>query len=354
MARETPEDADDLFADTRMSFGDHIEDLRFHLMRAIIGFVIAILVSFSFSYYVLQYIQKPIVKELRAFQAKRQAIYLEKLKAQYAQDPEHFGDANQPTEIELMIRPADWFKLLNLPPPRPPEGVTLEEWRVPISVMMKPIELAIQTKNANFLTDLPRELVAIEVTEVFMVYFKVSLLCGLVLGSPWIFWQIWLFVSAGLYPKEKKLVHVYLPFSLILFLFGVFFCELLVIPQAVHVLLEFNAWLGIDAVMRLEDWLNFALIMPVVFGVSFQTPMLMLILAKIGILDADSFRKKRRIAWFSLAVAAALIMPTQDVPSILMMQVPLVLLYEFGILLAAYGGKQKSEEVEDPEEAVGV
>ena len=81
----------------------------------------------------------------------------------------------------------------------------------------------------------------------------------------------------------------------------------------------------------------------------------MLFLAKVGIFDAASFRAKRRIAWFVLAVSAALIMPTTDIYTIFMMQVPLIGLYEFGILLAAWAGKkQAEEEVPDPDEMVGV
>jgi sec-independent protein translocase protein TatC len=150
-------------------------------------------------------------------------------------------------------------------------------------------------------------------------------------------------------------VHFYMPFSLALFLAGVFLCELFVIPQAVRFLLEFNEWIGVGAEWRLEDWLSFALMLPLVFGISFQTPLIMLFLAKIGIFDAAAFRAKRKIAWFSLIAIAAFAMPTTDPYAILMMQVPLIGLYEFGILLAAYvGKKQAKEEVPDPEEMVGV
>src|SRR5262249_36964301 len=83
----------------------------------------------------------------------------------------------------------------------------------------------------------------LNVQEAFMVWFKVCILCGLVLGSPWIFWQVWRFVAAGLYPQEKKYVHVYLPLSLGLFLAGVAVCEFAVIPKAIEALLWFNEWL---------------------------------------------------------------------------------------------------------------
>src|SRR5436190_1160864 len=79
--------------------------------------------------------------------------------------------------------------------------------------------------------------------EAFFVWFKVCLVTGLVVGSPWIFWQVWMFVAAGLYPEEKGLVHKYLPISLGLFLAGVVICELFVIPKALEALLWFNEWL---------------------------------------------------------------------------------------------------------------
>src|SRR5207245_10128940 len=88
--------------------------------------------------------------------------------------------------------------------------------------------------------------VSLSVVEAFMTYFKVALRCGLVLGSPWIFIQIWSFIAVGLYPHEKRLVNVYLPFSLLLFLIGVLACQFLVIPKAVGALLWFNEWLDMN------------------------------------------------------------------------------------------------------------
>ncbi|HEV8060487.1 MAG TPA: twin-arginine translocase subunit TatC, partial [Gemmataceae bacterium] len=239
--------------------------------------------------------------------------------------------------------------------PTPQADAAADEDWVPLTLRIHPLDHALIVQEADRIVKKSDELTTFKITEGMMIWLEVSLICGLVLGSPWIFYQLWSFVGAGLYSTEKKLVHVYMPFSLALFLFGVFLCELVVIPQAVRVLLEFNAWLNVNTDLRLEDWLSFALMMPVVFGVSFQTPLVMLFLAKVGIFDAESFRAKRRIAWFVLAVTAALIMPSTDPSTILMMQLPLIGLYEFGILLAAYvGKKQAEEEVPDPDEMVGV
>jgi sec-independent protein translocase protein TatC len=142
--------------------------------------------------------------------------------------------------------------------------------------------------------------------------------------------------------------------SLGLFLTGVVVCQLLVIPKAIQGLLWFNEWLGLEPELRFNEWLSFALLLPVVFGFSFQTPMVMLFLAKLGILDADSFRKKRRMAWFVMAIFSAIFTPA-DALSMLMMWVPMVGLYELGIVMVQYSARPSEEEMEStPDELVEV
>ena len=140
--------------------------------------------------------------------------------------------------------------------------------------------------------------------------------------------QLWSFVAAGLYPHEKRLVNVYLPYSIGLFLVGVFLCEFFVIPKAVGALLWFNEWLGLEPDLRLNEWLGFAILMPVVFGVSFQTPLVMLFTERIGIFDVPTFRSYRRIAWFVMALIAAIILPATDAMSMLLLAGPMCVLYE--------------------------
>src|SRR4029453_2695127 len=118
-----------------------------------------------------------------------------------------------------------------------------------------------------------RTLKTLSIQEPLVVYFKIAIMAGFVLSSPWVFYQIWAFIAAGLYPHEKRLVNVYLPFSLGLFLVGVFFCGFFVIPKAIEALLWFNEWLGFQPELRLNEWLGFAIFMPLVFGLSFQTPL---------------------------------------------------------------------------------
>jgi sec-independent protein translocase protein TatC len=161
-----------------------------------------------------------------------------------------------------------------------------------------------------------------------------------VLGSPWIFWQLWSFVAAGLYPHEKKYVYLYLPFSLGLFLAGVLLCEFLVIPKALEALLWFNEWLDVEPNMRLDEWLGFAVMMPLAFGVSFQVPLVMLFLERTGILTVGNYKAKRRIAIFLMAIFAAVITPTPDVVNFSLLWVPMCFLYELGIRLRKFSGRK--------------
>jgi sec-independent protein translocase protein TatC len=101
----------------------------------------------------------------------------------------------------------------------------------------------------------------------------------------------------------------------------------------VEALLWFNEWLGMEPELRLNEWLGFAIIMPLIFGLTFQTPLVMLFMERIGFLRIETMRKQRRIAWFVMAIFAALVTPSPDVLSMLLLWLPMSLLYELGILL---------------------
>ncbi|MGH7168809.1 MAG: twin-arginine translocase subunit TatC, partial [Gemmataceae bacterium] len=220
----------------------------------------------------------------------------------------------------------------------------------------EPLTDALYRQQATRIANDLDSMATLNVMEAFMVWFKVCVVCGFVLGSPWIFWQVWMFVAAGLYPHEKRLVHVYLPASLGLFLTGVLICEFLVIPRAIEALLWFNEWLGLKPDLRLNEWLSFAIYMPLIFGVSFQTPLVMVFTARLGIVNADSFRNKRRYAWMGMALFAAICTPSTDAVSMLFLWVPMSLLFELGIWLIKMSPTEPElgEDVPESEEMIEV
>ncbi len=205
----------------------------------------------------------------------------------------------------------------NLPPPQP-KVLRLLTW--------KPVESSVQT---------------LSVSEPFMIWFKAAIILGTIVASPWIFWQIWTFVAAGLYPQEKSYVYTFLPFSLALFFAGAAMAFFFVFPFVLKFLFSFNQRIGIDPNPRLSEWLNFALFLPLGFGISFQLPLVMLLLERIGIVTIEVYIGKWRIAVLIISVLSMLLTPA-DPSSMLLMGIPLTFLYFGGIGLCKWLPKRRS------------
>ena len=177
----------------------------------------------------------------------------------------------------------------------------------------------------------------------------VGLVLGLVISSPMILYELWSFVAAGLYPHERKYVYYLLPTSIGLFFAGVLVCQIFVMPAALEALLSFNAWLEIDPDLRLREWLSFAIMMPLITGVCFQTPLVMLFLGKIGIFSSADFLSKWRIAIFILLIFAAVVSPSVDAVSLFILWIPMCGLYFLGIFMVKMVEKER-EEVQQTEQ----
>ncbi len=372
MKHEDHADPDDMFADTRMTFGEHIEDLRTHLMRALKGFIFGMILAFFLAKPILAFITAPVDAELNAYY-QRYFDERDRKLTESGQDgelpkvpmrriivlqrPLNVDDEGNKRPNEDVVFPRlmrglmGLLRSLQVDDLVNPLKVDKEGWVKVEQVFPDPLALAKYNQELDQYYN-PKTLKTLSVEEGFVIYFKVSIMAGFVISSPWVFWQVWMFIAAGLYPHEKRLVNVYLPVSLVLFIAGVLICEFFVIPKAVEALLWFNEWLGFQPDLRLNEWLGFAIFMPIVFGVAFQTPLAMLFTFMIGLFDIESFKEKRRIAWFLMAIFAAVITPSTDAVSMLFMWVPMCLLYEFGILLCWYKQKQRGPDEEfEPEES---
>lgn len=350
-------DPEDMFADTRMSFGDHIEDLRSHLLRAIVGFIAAMFLCVlpPIGPWAIEFVTSPVKTQLVAFYDRYYANRFEKL-------GDRIREETNPVLIMLDV-PAPMLKAAfegkipndaNRMAAVDVEKLTEADWiKIPVKIDFVALSKTLNDINRKVR---PESLTTFTVQEMFVVYFKVGILVGFVISSPWVFYQLWSFVAAGLYPHEKRLVNYYLPVSVGLFLAGVFLCEFFALPKAIEALLYFNEWLEVTPELRLSEWLSFAIIMPLIFGISFQTPIVMLFMFKVGVADIQTFRNKRRISIFIMAVFSAVITPTPDIVNWLMLWLPMCLLYEVGIGLCMLQPKSLSEEMDDAEldEMVGV
>lgn len=325
-------DPDDFFSETRMSFGDHIEDLRTHLIKAAMWFVVALLIGFIIGKEVLRFISRPVERELEYFHKRRQ----EKLRANINTDEDlkEINKASPWFQVEIprgMLQKSASDEKLKDKDLEEPKGEveTIKLWmRYP-----QPLDVSLKTAESTRKVASKTGLSALSVTEGFVAYLKICFVCGFVLGSPGILWQLWKFVAAGLYPHEKKYVHLYVPFSVFLLFAGVALCEWIVIPKAIRALLWFNEWLELEPDLRFSEWLGFAILLPLVFGLAFQTPIVVLFMCRIGIVTTDDIRSKRKIIWFVMAIISAMITP-QDIYSMVFLLIPLVVLLEIGIFVA--------------------
>ncbi len=343
-------DPEDIFADTRMSFGDHIEELRQHLWKAIAGLLIGVILSAFVARPVLHFISKPVEDELLALYDRR----IDKAMNELKNDEESTNQDKQISIIKLDRR--DLLEALGLKDPKPPAQDSRDNEWVTVRMWLNPSQVVTASQKVEQLVNRRTHLAVFNVTEGFMVYFKLCFVVGLLIASPWVFYQLWAFVASGLYPHEKRYVNIYLPFSLFLFVAGVLMCEFWVIPKAVHYLLEFNEWLGLEADLRLNEWLSFAILTPLIFGLSFQTPLVMLFLTKLGIFTSETFRSKRRHAWFTLLIFAIIAAPSADLASVCSLWLATCGLYELGIILARYAERSRERDIDvpEPEEMVEV
>jgi sec-independent protein translocase protein TatC len=341
-------DPDDLFAHTRMSLGDHIEELRTHLWRAIKGFLVAMVLGFFVANYLLQFIAAPVEKGLKEFRDRRVKRVKEELEKNMAS--EEIKKANEIQEVQRDVKLKPLAKALGLD-----DSKFTEDEYAPLIMRVRPVDEAILLTKAMELVGPAPTLKSLSITEAFVVWCKVAIYAGFVLASPWIFYQLWMFVAAGLYPHEKRYVHVYLPFSLGLFLAGVALCEFVVLPMGIKYLLEFNEWINVEPDLRLNEWLSFAIFMPLIFGLSFQTPLVMLFLERIGVFTWQTYLAYWRIAIFTLGVLAMVFSASPDPLSFAFMAVPMCGLYFLGIFLC-YIQPRRGVDLEepDPEELVEV
>jgi sec-independent protein translocase protein TatC len=245
-----------------------------------------------------------------------------------------------------------------------------------------------------------------ELGQPFMVYIKVSLVCAAVIAGPWMLYQIWQFVAAGLYPHERKYITKYVPLSIGLLIAGFLFVYFIVLPWTINFFLIFGDSISLprDAPshvastlpsgpmpiaplldgdpphpapgqfwfnlpegrlkfflnqgdvrvipfgpsnllsphITLSEYIDLVLGTLLTFGLCFQLPLVVLTLTKIGIVQVAQLRAFRRYVYFVLAIVAACMTPGDVVTAMLALMAPLVLLYELGILLSAWGaGKEE-------------
>lgn len=183
--------------------------------------------------------------------------------------------------------------------------------------------------------------------EMFITYLKVSLIAGILLAAPFIFYELWLFIAPGLYQREKKYVIPFVLFSTILFVGGSLFGYFVVFPFGFKFFLGFSNEY-VKALPSVKQYFSFSIKLLFAFGVVFEMPVVVFFLTKMGMVTSDFLKKQRKYAILLIFIIAAILTPP-DVATQIMMAGPLLILYEISILISKMAKKKKRDE-DTPEE----
>lgn len=310
-----------------MSLGDHLEELRARLILAILGLAIGSVVALIFGTHILRFIEHPYnaamrkrIKDTEMPQRQSEVLlfvdmFFGRLTEELATDPN--APAIDPNRVEFL---------------RKVSTDAVNAWTE-------------EMHGAAEGRELPRDsrLIVLGVPEAFTAYMKVALISGLILTCPWVFYQLWMFVAAGLYAHERQYVRQAVPFSAVLFIGGALFFLFVVAPLSLKFFLFFGDVVGVAANWTLEKYISFVTVLMLVFGLAFQTPIAIFILVRTGLVALETLRSIRKYVILAIVTLSAVVTPP-DVISQITLAIPLYALYELGMLLAHLASK-KAERV---------
>jgi len=314
--------------DSTMSLGDHLEELRARLMLAMLGLVIGAVVCLLMGKRIIHFIERPYLKVV-------QSKSTEPKDEEIADDPNDLAAAFCANLLQALASDA------NAPAIDP--NVVLFVAKVYASTAKtwahdpatKTVKAKIATSKADS-AGVGSRLQTLAPADGFVSYMKISLISGLIITCPWVFYQLWMFVAAGLYPNEKRYVNIAVPFSAVLFVTGALFFLLVVAPLALRFLIGFNTrFLGLNSHFTFQNYISFVTMLMLVFGIAFQTPIAILILTKTG--------RSRKYVILGIFIVAAIATPP-DIISQVTLAIPLYFLFELGIVISWFVGRKKKKE----------
>ncbi|MDE2600507.1 MAG: twin-arginine translocase subunit TatC [Rhodocyclaceae bacterium] len=204
---------------------------------------------------------------------------------------------------------------------------------------------------APMLAALPEggHMIATDVAGAFLVPMKVTLMVAFVLALPWVLYQVWAFVAPGLYAHERRLVVPLIAASVVLFFTGMAFAYFVVFPTVFGFVNKF-APQGVAVMTDIDKYLSFVLTTFLAFGLTFEVPIIVIVLVRVGIVKLEQLKDARRYVIVGAFIVAAVFTPP-DVVSQFLMAIPLLLLYELGIFMAGIIGRpDKGPALQAPED----
>ncbi len=333
----------------QMSFLEHLDELRTRLIRCIVFVVLAATAAWFVSAPMYNFLARPINRALDEAQQQRK-IPIAGLNGQVSSVPLNslhqndklrfvfpetttLGPAQLPAGASVMAR-VDKDSQGNL-------GLFTDE---PLSagsdVVPKDVKLPIDFNKAyEKLPDENDKLIVTTALEPFALYVKVSLYAAIGVSVPFLLWQIWGFVSPGLYPHERKYVTPFVTLSSIFFLLGAATAYYLIFPPAAKYLLGIGG--DFRLLLKADDYFDFIILLMLGMGLVAQMPAITYVLARIGLVTARWMLKVWRIAVVVILVVAAVLSPTNDIPNMLLFAAPMLVLYVISIVVAWISGRKR-------------
>ena len=179
----------------------------------------------------------------------------------------------------------------------------------------------------------------------FFMYLKISFIMGIFVSLPYVLYQLWQFVSPGLYEKERKMAVPFISLATLLFYTGALFAYFIVFPAAFAFFLSYTSP-DLKAMISIREFVSLVMVLMLAFGVVFETPMVIVFLGLLGIVDSGQLKRGRRYFVVLAFVIGAILTPTPDVINQTLMAVPMLLLYEVGIWILVYLEKKRRREDE--------
>ena len=355
--------------DAEKPFFDHLEDLRSTISRIVVTLLIATLVCFVYKEQLMEVIQRPVnevwVAKHEARLPKDQSISLDQWERaldlatitpplrQHQPDLEKkFWEFERNKDLYVLTEAAIIYRAVEEIPEDDRESF-IENLSVKDSAVKELAAKLLISKPAAELNAQGnlRLMSSLKPTETFMLTMKLAFFAGIVISFPFLLYFILQFVLPGMKPEERRALWPALAIGFGLFLGGVFFSYFFVLPKVLNFFYDWGQGLGISNDWRIGYYISFATTFVLIFGLAFELPVVVMTLVHLGILGFSVMNSTRSYAILAIVVIAAIITPTPDIPTLLLLAGPMYILYEICIWLAYfYERKQKRKEAEEEKE----
>ena len=357
-----------------MSFGDHLEELRLCFIRSIISIAIGSVLGFALGASVVEYVQLPVKRSLEAYHEK-QAIKKIDAEADMLQEAGYSNEIKKYMKVhglileERLILPGELERILDQQKISADALLSRFDLDSVDNLLLRKLERKKKREEIGLIhesvqfdkppipicffrnTEELTKMKALGAYEMFRLWLLASMIVGLVIASPFVIYHLWSFVAAGLYPHEKKYVYHFIPISVGLFIAGAYFAFFYVFQFVLDFLFFFNAWMDVEPDLRISEWINFALLFPLGFGISFQLPLVLFVLERVGLFTLKQYLARWRISVLVIFILALLLTPG-DPGSMLLMAIPLTILYFAGIFFCWLIPRKRGLFDIDPEDVV--